>query len=165
MNKNTIAIALGVFLISASSCNNNPKTSEKTDGVEQTAANSEQTAVEFKIAENYFVNNTVKENVPAKITTQEEFDKYFGKATTMGENGKPTPIDFSKEYVIVADYNITNKKTQVTPVSLEKKGSEIVFNYKIAEGEDAGFTMRPFLAIIVSKNVDGDVILQSVDKN
>ena len=160
MKKSAIAIVLGISVISVSSCNPNLKTSEKTDNAEQNMTNTEEQTVEFKTAENYFVKNTIKETVPTKITTQTDFDKYFGMATTMGENGKPTPIDFSKEFVIVVDHPETSLKTEITPISLEEKGSDVVLNYTITEGEDAGFTIRPFVMIIVNKDSDGNVILQ-----
>ena len=35
-----------------------------------------------------------------KITTEEEFNKLFGMATIMGKDGKPTAIDFTKQFVL-----------------------------------------------------------------
>ena len=159
MKKNVIKIALGLLIFSFTACNTDAKKTEETTNTEQTT-DAEETTVSFKTAENYFVKNTVKEPVPVKITTQKEFDNYFGMAATMGENGKPTPIDFSKEYIIVADYADTNKQVEMTPVSLEQKGGDLVFNYTVTEGEDAGFTSHPFLMLIVSNDTTGNVVLQ-----
>ena len=58
------------------------------------------TDIPFIVTKNYFTKNTVKrgglEN--PKIETKENFDGIFGAATTM--NGKPSEINFSKQYVI-----------------------------------------------------------------
>jgi len=153
---------VGIILISVSlgtSCNSTSDTS-KSDNKEQTSEKetSKESDVPFKIAENYFIKNDVNDTVPSKIVSQEVFDTYFGLATTMGENGKPTPIDFSKEFVIVVDHNNTSKQTDISLVSLEKKEENILFNYAIIEGEDKGFVTRPFLMVIVDKNNDGEVI-------
>lgn len=159
MKKQIELIVLVTLFLAFNACQSSPK-STKEDKVEEKSINSKGETIAFKTAKNYFINNTVKEAVPVKITTQEEFDKYFGKAATMGENGKPTPIDFSKEYVIVVNNPDTNKKTDITPISLDKIAKDLVFQYAIKEGEDIGFTMHPFLMIVVEKNIEGNVVLQ-----
>ena len=55
--------------------------------------------VAFQIAKNYFFKNDQKIPANPKITTEEEFNKLFGMATTMGKDGMPTDIDFSKSYM------------------------------------------------------------------
>ena len=57
-------------------------------------------AVAYSVAQNYFVNNTFenKEVETLKIDTQEEFDRIFGMATTMGS--KPTAINFRTQSVL-----------------------------------------------------------------
>ena len=159
MKKQIELIVLATLFLAFNACQSSSK-STKEDKVEEKSINSKVETIAFKTAKNYFINNTVKEAVPVKITTQEEFDKYFGKAATMGENGKPTPIDFSKEYVIVVNNPDTNKKTDITPISLDKIAKDLVFQYAINEGEDIGFTMHPFLMIVVEKNIEGNVVLQ-----
>ena len=41
-------------------------------------------------------------------------------ATVMGANGKPTPIDFNKQFVIAVINNETDISTSFTPIKLEK---------------------------------------------
>lgn len=58
--------------------------------------NVESTEIAFEVAKNYFFkNNQVIPEYP-KIVSEEEFNKLFGMATTMGEDGKPTAIDFTR---------------------------------------------------------------------
>ena len=58
--------------------------------------NVESSEVAFEVAKNYFFkNNQVIPEYP-KIVSEEEFNKLFGMATTMGEDGKPTAIDFTR---------------------------------------------------------------------
>lgn len=156
MKKNifTVAIVAALFV----SCNSGNQSAEKSkeENNTETVTGAE---ITYKKAENYFVKNDVTGTVPTKITSQEEFDNYFGMATTMGENGKPTAIDFSKEYVIVIDHIPTKNKTEIILSGIEKKGEDILVNYTINEGENAGFEMRPFLMLIVNKDTDGNVIL------
>lgn len=159
MKKQLVVIILGALFVSFNACQSS-STSKKEDKVEEKSMSSEGKSIAFKTAENYFINNSVKETVPVKITTQEEFDTYFGKAATMGENGKPTSIDFSKEYVIVIDHPTTDKKTEITPVSLEEEANDLIFKYTVKEGENAGFSMHPFLMVIVDNNNSGNVLLR-----
>ncbi|HRP89425.1 MAG TPA: hypothetical protein PKX92_05255 [Edaphocola sp.] len=161
MRKTTVIILVSALLTTACNTSKQKPNMEKTDAISENTISKEKN-IPFKIAGNYFIKNDVKGTVPSKISTQAEFNTYFGMAATMGETGKPTPIDFSKEYVITVDYNTTNKETELKPVSLVKKGEDIVFNYSVSEGEEAGFSLRPFLMLIVDNNNQGKVILKKV---
>ena len=35
-----------------------------------------------------------------ELTTQEDFNRYFGEAAYMGKDGEPTKIDFNEDFVI-----------------------------------------------------------------
>lgn len=117
-------------------------------------------SVPYTVAENYFVNNSVKDSVPDKITGKEDFDKYFGMASTMGADGTPTPIDFDKQYVIVVNHPTTSKKTEIIPLSLIRQGDNIVFDYKIIEGEEMSFSIHPLLMLVVDNQYNGTLVLQ-----
>ena len=57
--------------------------------------------VNYKEVKNYFYRNDApKGEQLLKLTTQVEFDRYFGAAAFMGKNGQPTQIDFKKDFVI-----------------------------------------------------------------
>ena len=120
--------------------------------------------IPFTIANPYFVKNTVPQGQleNPKIETIEEFEKYFGSATTMGEDGKPTPIDFNMQFIIAVLGSDTDIETNIVPVSLQKNSqNQIVYTYKIeTKGANRSFTIRPFSIIIVDKSNTGEVVLK-----
>ncbi|PHO01769.1 hypothetical protein CSC82_21900, partial [Rhodobacteraceae bacterium 4F10] len=118
---------LGALLLVVSAflgCNLSSNKSKDTK--EETTKTNEAVTVTYKVASRYFIKNNIEE-LPSKIDSREEFEKYFGMATVMGENGKPTSIDFEKEYVIAVTVDASNKTTELQPVSLTKEGEEINF--------------------------------------
>lgn len=115
-------------------------------------------SIPFTEADRYFVRNDVKGRVPAKITKQSEFDSYFGQAAVMG--AQPTPIDFSKQFVIAVDMDDTNLTTTLSPKSLRKTDRQLVFSYTAKQGGAQSFTTHPLLLIIVDKKYEADVTLK-----
>ena len=115
--------------------------------------------VPYSLAENYFVNNAVKDTIPAKITSKEVFDRYFGTAATMGAGGTPTPIDFDKQYVIAVDHSTTDLKTEIIPEKLLQVGKSIEFHYKVTEGEKMSYSIHPLLILVVDNQYSGDLKL------
>ena len=69
------------MLLAIAACTNKPVTAVED--------NEESSEVAFEVAKNYFFKNDQVIPEYPKITTEEEFNKLFGMATTMGENGKP----------------------------------------------------------------------------
>lgn len=126
---------------------------------------SSETDVPFSEAKNYFVKNTFRDGDLAnpKIASQADFDNIFGMATTMGEQGKPSPIDFSKQYVIVVIGKVTDKMTTMAVNSLKKSGNAITLNYSHKEGEKQTFSMQPFLLLVVDNEHQGEVKIQKQD--
>ena len=88
--------------------------------------------VAFEVAKNYFFKNDQEIPASPKITTAEEFGKLFGMATTMGKDGKPTEIDFTKQFVLAIVLSVTNLATEITPNRLEKKGDTLFYYYYAA---------------------------------
>ena len=103
--------------------------------------------VAYTEGHNYFVRNDVTE-VPTMITTQEQFERYFGM---------PTAIDFTKQYVIAAVMPLTDIQTEMSAHSLKQKGDTIVFTYRVKRGEQQSYTMRPMLMIVVDNKYKGVV--------
>lgn len=148
---------LGTLLLVISllvGCNFNNKKPEEVK--EEVNEMNESKTVIYKVASRYFIKNDVAE-LPNKINSREEFEKYFGAATVMGEDGKPTPIDFDKEYVIAVTVEASNKLIELKPVSLTKTGEEINFDYSVTEGGETSYTSRPTLVIILSKKIEGNI--------
>jgi hypothetical protein len=148
-----------LFLACQSKKENNPKTQITQEQVQNT-----QDAIPFTIAQNYFVKNTVDSITDPKIETQEVFNSYFGMATTMGKNGKPTKIDFTKQYVIAIMLPTTDFATTINPISLKKEnGNTILFSYKIEKGNQQSYSSKPFSLLIVDKKYVGNLSLKPLD--
>lgn len=115
--------------------------------------------IPFTVAENYFVKNTVDELKTPKFTDEEAFEQVFGTATTMGESGKPTPINFSKEFVVAVALPETKKETAIRPVKLVEEDDKLVFSYHKEEGEEMSHSIKPALLIIVDKKYEKEVVV------
>lgn len=110
--------------------------------------------ISFREAQNYFVKNTFKTDqiVSKKITTQSELNDFFGSATVMGSNGKPTVIDFEKEFVVVVICPETYFSSQFTSIKLvEAKENKVNIEYKITTKEKQTYSVVPFSLMIVGK--------------
>jgi hypothetical protein len=115
--------------------------------------------IPYAEAKHYFVRNDflpelLKNN---KIDSQENFNRIFGLATTM--NAKPTPIDFSKQYVIAIINDTTNRATILTIESLTKKDNDITLSYRENIGDEQTYTIRPFLLLVVDKSQEGNILI------
>jgi hypothetical protein len=115
--------------------------------------------VPFTIANRYFVKNDFQQGMLANpaIYSREEFEKIFGMATVMGKNGTPTPIDFSKQYVIAVIPPATENSVTLKAVSLLKTGSNITLTYSYKEGKKLTYTSQSFLLLIVNAKYKGTV--------
>lgn len=137
-------------------CKTNGNESEnKEESKNMTVSKKE---IPFNVAKNYFVKNNIeKDFMTLTIFTQEDFDKYFGMAATMGENGKPTTINFSGEYVIAVIGKESDFTTIITPESLFQNGNAIDFTYVIREEKKETYKSRTSLILIVNKEYKGDI--------
>jgi hypothetical protein len=138
------------------------KADESPAGVALPKAPLEGNTVPYVVAKNYFVKNTYQPGqlVNPKITSEEEFSRFFGLATTMGENGRPTPIDFTKQYAIAVIGAQTDKSTTLTVSSLQKVGAQVVLRYEEQVGASQSYTTQPFLLLIVSNEFAGEVTVE-----
>ncbi|CAN1488976.1 hypothetical protein MCETHM1_00136 [Flavobacteriaceae bacterium] len=154
-----ISILFPAFFIACQS----KKSEDKKTPIADIKTAAIQDMIPYTVAQNYFVKNTVDSIANPKIETEEAFKTYFGFATTMGKNGKPTAVDFAKEFAIALVLPKTDVATTIVPVSL-KKGSDdsVVFQYKIELGDKQSYTSRPFLLVVVDKKFDGNVSLKLV---
>ena len=113
--------------------------------------------IPFTEAYNYFVRNDVTTPVPAKICSQDEFERYFGMAAFMGKNGQPTPIDFSKQFAIAVVLPETNHSTELHAKNLTDNGQKLTFTYhaEVAPEENT-WTQVPMLLIFVDRQYERD---------
>lgn len=138
----TIAFAVLAFVL-LSSCQD--KSSQKPKDIS------------YQQAQNYFVKNTVDSLSQPRITTRVDFENIFGPATTMGTAGKPTPINFAKQAVIALILPETQSAVTITPQRLQQQGDRLLLFYKKETGAPQSFTARPYLLLIIDKNIQGEV--------
>ena len=116
--------------------------------------------VPFEVARNYFFkNNSAIFPDNPQITTEEEFNKFFGMAATMGKKGKPTAIDFSKQFVIAVVLPVTDIETEINPVKVEEKGDSLLYSYEIKKGEKQSYSIQPVSIIILDKKYENKTIV------
>ncbi|MGN1213339.1 MAG: nitroreductase family protein, partial [Bacteroidaceae bacterium] len=122
--------------------------------------------IPFVVMQNYFVKNTVKEDLSlVEVSSEEDFEKLFGTAAYMGENGQPTAIDFNNEFVIGVIGFETWFDVNFVPIALKKLGDSLEISYKIVNGnEKRSFSIRPSLLIKVDKKYKGKVVGKIVNE-
>lgn len=120
--------------------------------------------IPYTLAERYFQNNDVKTLPTNKVTTEKDFENLFGAAPVMGKNGMPTPIDFSKEYVIAVSKPETYYSTELMSVSLKRDTSNnIIFTYKVVtKGGKQTYSIVPCLLIIVNNKEQGKITVREI---
>jgi hypothetical protein len=139
------------YLLVASFCfaQNKPSSSNQPLG---------KTKVVYTIATNYFLNNeTPIAGDYAIAETQEEFLKLAGYAASMGNNGKPTPIDFNKQFVLILKGADTTVDGKIMVKSLTKNGKNLAVNYEIEYGEKLSYTANTFTILIINKKDNGKI--------
>ncbi len=141
-------------------------TTNKATSAEKSVVSSE---VPFTVAEHYFFNKGQDIPVNPKITSEELFKQLFGMATVMGENGKPTKIDFSKQFVLAVVLPVTDINTEITPIKVEEKGDTLFYHYDLKTGERQSFSIQPLSIIILDKKYENKEIFlinqQAMEEN
>lgn len=162
MNKSSmIMLMLCVSLLAG--CQSKPARTE-SNPLQTESASTKQADIPYKVADGYFQSNQVKRLPSASITTQAEFERLFGAAAVMGENGMPTPIDFTKEYVIAVSKPVTDYSTTLAPVSLKRDElGNIVFTYRVTKGEKQSYSIVPCLLVVVENSYEGNVLLNELE--
>lgn len=108
----------------------------------------------FEKMSNYFVLHSIPSGKTKlmKITNQKEFDAYFGMAATMGEEGKPSPINFDTHFVLAIVYSYTNQLIDIIPVQLNQTAKKKAqFQYQLKSNGSQSAISRPITMIKVNK--------------
>lgn len=122
--------------------------------------------VPCKTVENYFVRNDVEGMPPMIIKASDEFERYFGMAATMGPDGRPTDVDFNKNYVICVALLPTDLDTDLSVESLsEAREGKLILRYAIRRGERRSYSIRPLLLLMVDKKYEMPVELKAELRN
>lgn len=121
--------------------------------------NIDSATVDYELAKNYFIKNTIENDsiTGLKIENQTEFDSIFGMAALMGADGRPTEVDFEKQFVIAVLDTLTSLQTGMKPVHLQKEGEDLIFTYEISRGEKLSSSMHHYLMLVVDKAYDGNL--------
>ena len=120
--------------------------------------------VPYTKLERYFFKNNAEIPTNPKIDTREQFDSLFGMATVMGPNGRPTEVDFTKQFVIAVVLPVTNQETEIDGERLMSwndllGGLNLEFQYSIDRDEDTlSFSMQPLMLIAVDRKYDCDKV-------
>ena len=131
-----------------------------TKQAETTTGNTEiSSEVAFEVARNYFFKNNQEIPANPKITSEEQFHQLFGMATTMGKDGKPTAIDFTRQFVLAIVLPVTDMETEITPVKVEAKGDSLFYTYEVKTGEKQSYSIQPISLIILNKEFSNKEII------
>lgn len=133
--KNYICALISVISLSACSSKENQSAEEKK--------------INYETAAHYFVKNNYSGDVSNPITSQADFDRIFGPATTMGPDGKPTVIDFSKNFVVAVIDSLTDKRVDLLPVEVDKNNDTLEVKYRKMVGETRSYRAQPNLIFII----------------
>jgi hypothetical protein len=134
----------------------------ETNSASLTAVTMQDT-IPYIIAQNYFVKNTVDSISDPTIESKDVFDSCFGFATRSGSQGKPTAVDFTREFAIAVILPKSNFAMNIIPVSLTTGNDDtIVFHYKIEEAGKQSFTSRSFVLLFVDKKFNRNLALKRI---
>ena len=116
--------------------------------------------VPYKVLSSYNLKPDVnrKKINQYKITSEQEFARYFAKSSSQG-NETSEGIDFSSQYAIVLIGKATKKLTDYSINHLQVKGSKIELSYHVEEGEKQAETQQPFVILAVDKKYQGEIVL------
>ena len=155
--KKFILLALPLAIASLIACGSGQSGSTSADSTATAGVVTTDSIVPYRLAENYFATS---DNLPSTLTTAEELGKYLGMATSMEHT--PTTIDWSREFVIPIVLPSTDSSMEIIPVSLVRNTSGgLTLSYRLKHGiSHHGSEMRPFVAIIVSRDYLAPVTLQ-----
>lgn len=141
-------MSLGLFLFVLAACDRKPVMTE----------------VPYAELKNYFFRNDAQMPSNPKIDTQEQFDSLFGMAPLMGPEGRPTPVDFERQFVISVVSPVTNRQTELYAEHLYAYkdllgGSHLDFQYSANRAADTlSYTMQPILLIAVDRQHDAEYV-------
>ena len=152
MKKIIIAFAA---LLTIVACNNKTATNVE---------NKENGEIPFMVARNYFYKHNV--GVPStKITTEEDFSKHFGMATRMGEEGKPTEIDFEKQFVVDFILPASKWQMEINPLKVEANGDTLFYSYDINVGRKQSYWSQYISVIVIDKEYEKQEVVLVNDQD
>lgn len=117
----------------------------------------------FYPVKHYFSKITVDRTVGLYIQDEEMFNQYFGAATLMGKNGKPTKIDFNKYDVVAVIHPQTSSDISLIPEKVEiNNENKRIFIYTVKQGKERTFSITPTLLIRIDKAKENNMLFQGI---
>lgn len=139
MKTKTICAALLCALLCLVSCSR------------QTAPAGDSQEIPFQVAQRYFFKQGQPLPENPKIISREAFDRLFGMAAVMGPDGRPTAIDFEKQFAVAVVWQVTDRSTEIEPISVTRVGDKLQYRYRVTEGEPQSFQMQPLSIILIDR--------------
>lgn len=121
------------------------------------SCNKENAKIDYKTADGYFILNSIENDgaYEKKFASREDFDKYFGMATTM--NSTPTNIDFNKDFAAAYIMPVTNLETTINVDSVIWNGHKTEMWLSIQTGDTMSYSIRPVKILLIDKKYNGEV--------
>ncbi len=117
-----------------------------------------QTTVAYKEANHYFVRNDAPDHSPRLIQTRAEFERYFGAAAVMGNDGLPTEIDFDKHNVVALIEPQTNIDTDIKVKSVKTDHGQLTVTYEVRQsGQPRSYSTVPMILLRIDKKYGNNV--------
>ncbi|MBO4691796.1 MAG: hypothetical protein J5604_03360 [Bacteroidales bacterium] len=117
--------------------------------------------VTFEVAKNYFFKNNQEIPSNPKITDSLQFANLFGMATVMGENGKPTPIDFNSQFAVAVVLPVTDMSTEILPQTVVMQNDTLRYTYEVKVGDKQSFSIQPLSIIILDKKYESTPLVMN----
>ena len=120
--------------------------------------------IPFQTVKGYFLKNNINSTRFSikKILSKKELDSFFGMAACMGAEGKPSTVDFNKQFVIPVVIEKNNKDMTLDPISLKiEKAKQLTFHFRLSLGNVTTAESVPILLISVNRKYKSyDILLK-----
>lgn len=120
--------------------------------------------VRYNEAVNYAVRNDAPKATARVVYDMETFDSIFTPTATMGEQGRPTLIDFGFEVVVPVIMPVTDRDTELkikdVKAGTDKNGQQyLVVYYKLKRGKKLSYKMKPAAILLVGREYVGSKVI------
>jgi len=134
------------------------KTAQESVAVGKTAK------VPYIEAKNYFVKRGAVLPEDGKVNTQLEFENLFGMAAVMGDDGRPTEIDFERQFVIALTVPPSRQDIEIDDEELLDDGKTLTLEYSIDRDEEVrSYESQPLLIVVVDRKYEREnIVLRQV---
>lgn len=147
--KFTFVLSMTALLLVSCTTKKTSGNDTKTDDTAVANVMVNDTQVKYTMATNYFHKSDVPLPDNLKITSAEEFERHFGMAAHMGNDGQPTNIDFDKNFVVAKVLSETDLQTELRPISLKMDGDHLLLTYSLVQGEKLSYSIQPMFILVV----------------